>query len=263
MCDALRGGDPTAHLECVARLGPGQLTAEDAFHAAVSHRARGDAPSAAEWYGRAVRLRPSFAEAYLNGAFVLSEAGRTADAIESYQAGLSLRTWPAETAAAAHNNLGVLLRDSGRHDEAVASFEKAVRARPDLREAAENLRIALAGGVRPGEAGGGAFLHLIRQANQRFAEASGGRASGFSEAAELYRQATMLRDPRVDGSAYVGLGAALHGARRVDEALEVGRRIPPFLLTGGGAGSFCFWTVKWGRGSFFHVGVRVNVPCIA
>jgi tetratricopeptide (TPR) repeat protein len=226
MCDGWRG-DPTAHLECVARLGPEQLTAEDAFHAAVSHRARGDAPSAADWYGRAVRLRPSFAEAYLNGAFVLSEAGRTADAIESYQAGLSLREWPAETAGAAYNNLGVLLRDSGRHDEAVASFEKAVRARPDLREASDNLQIARAG---PLPLSGGAFYHLIRQANQKFAEAIGGRASGFGEAAELYKKATGLRNPRLDGSAYVGLGAALHGARRVEEALEVRVARPLFLV---------------------------------
>jgi tetratricopeptide (TPR) repeat protein len=242
----------------VARLGPEQLTAEGAFYAAISHRALGDAPSAADWYGRAVQLRPTFAEvrvgtsvcrrasepresslmlsrspllataaqAYLNGAFVLSEAGRTADAIESYRAGLRLRSWLAETAGAAHNNLGVLLRDAGRHDEAVASFEAAVRARPDLREATENLRIARAGEV--GTAGSGGFLDLIRRANKLFADASraGGNPSGYYQAAELYRQATGMRDPRVDGAAYVGLGAALHGARRIDEALEVR---PPLL----------------------------------
>ena len=40
-------------------------------------------------------------------------------------------------------------------------------------------------------------------------------------AAELYRKAIPLRDPRVDGSAYVGLGAALHSARQNSEAAEV------------------------------------------
>jgi len=230
MCDALRReGAHAAHAACVAALGPG-LTAGDAFHAAVSHRALGDVASSTDWYRRAIGLRvdPLFAEAYLHGAYVLAEAGRQAEAIESYRAGMRLREWPAKTAAAAHNNLGVLLRGTGQLAEALVSFEEAVRARPDLPEAAENLR-----GARAAFNGEESFSGLLTEGNRRFADASAGLTpGGFDAAAELYRRATLLRDPRVDGSAYVGLGAALHGARRVEEALAVLRRGISVVLPG-------------------------------
>ena len=45
--------------------------------------------------------------------------------------------------------------------------------------------------------------------------------SGDNEEAEsFYASAVPLRDPRLDGAAYVGLGAALHAQRRVTEALQ-------------------------------------------
>mgnify|MGYP003685464177 CR=1 FL=1 len=231
MCDSLRRtGQHAAYVACVGRLE--RPSAEDAFHAALALRLLGNVEQAADWYARAVQLRPDFAEAYLNGAYVLSEARRGAQAIEAYHAALRLRTWPADTSAAAHNNLGVLLREAGRIDEAEAAFDAAVQARPNLPEAVENLRITRGEQARRMDGrradGLGGFHQLIHLANQRFASASqtagrddGASASSFEEAAELYRRATKLHDPRVDGSAYVGLGAALHGAKRVHEALEV------------------------------------------
>ena len=55
--------------------------------------------------------------------------------------------------------------------------------------------------------------------------------SGDNEEAEaFYAAAVPLRDPRLDGAAYVGLGAALHAQRRVTEALQVlsrGRELNP------------------------------------
>jgi tetratricopeptide (TPR) repeat protein len=44
----------------------------------------------------------------------------------------------------AHNNLGVVLADQGRRDEAIAQFEQTLRLKPDHAEAHDNLAIQLA-----------------------------------------------------------------------------------------------------------------------
>jgi len=44
----------------------------------------------------------------------------------------------------AHNNLGVVLADQGRRDEAIAQYEQALRLKPDHAEAHDNLAIQLA-----------------------------------------------------------------------------------------------------------------------
>ena len=62
---------------------------------------------------------------------------------------------------------------------------------------------------------GDAFLHYINGANEMLMR------DANEEAAFYYRKGMPLRDPRVDGSAYVGLGAALHGSRRLVEARHV------------------------------------------
>ena len=55
--------------------------------------------------------------------------------------------------------------------------------------------------------------------------------SGDNEEAEaFYAAAVPLRDPRLDGAAYVGLGAALHASRRLTEAahcLAAGAKLNP------------------------------------
>ena len=51
-----------------------------------------------------------------------------------------------------HNNLGVALRETGRLDEAIASFEEALHRDPPLHQARNNLGVALAdraGWTRP------------------------------------------------------------------------------------------------------------------
>ena len=180
------------------------------FTQASEARAAGKLDAAASGYAAAIRLRPDLAEAYLNTGWVLSELGRAEEAADAYAHGLRLRDWPSETAAAARNNLGVLLRDLGRLDDARRQWELAIEAKPDFRLALSSLEE-----LRARASGGESFGETINAANEQFARGA------HDEAIELYRAALPLRDARADGSAYVGLGAALHGARRVKEALEV------------------------------------------
>jgi tetratricopeptide (TPR) repeat protein len=205
---------------CVLPLGTKKkkscaMSARDEFTAASARRAEGDLAGAARGYAAAIRLAPLMAEAYLNAGWVLSELGRQEEAAYHYSSGLRGREWPADTAAAAHNNLGVVMRELGRADEGRAAFEAALRAKPDFVPAQDNLQEvterAPVGESRSAEG----FAQLINQANELLSRQAN------DDAAALYRRALTLRDARVDGSAYVGLGAALHGGRRLSEAAHV------------------------------------------
>eukprot|EP00966_Prymnesium_polylepis_P202124 4682741-Prymnesium_polylepis.1 len=212
-CDALLEAQRHAEaVKCFAGL-PARSPA-DHFHSAAASRALNDFGSAVESYGRALRVAPTMAESYLNLGWVLSELDRAAEATSAYTHGLRLGRWPPQTAAISHNNLGVLLRKAGRGAEANAHFEAALAAVPDFAPALENAR-----GGDPV-----AFAELINSANELLMR------DAVAEAEQLYRRALPLRDPRSDGAAYVGLGAALHGSRRLDEArhvLAAGARINP------------------------------------
>ena len=155
------------------------------FQAAVESRSRDQLTEAAHKYACAIRVWPTFGEAHLNSAFLLSELDRPEEAINSYSVALRQREWPAQTAVAAYGNLGLLLKAGGRQREADAAFRAAQRA-------------------QPGSAVGGAaeFAEWIRVGNDHYA------AGSSEEAAAAYRRALPLRDARTDGSAYVGLGAA-------------------------------------------------------
>jgi len=196
-------------------------SAAEAFAAGSSARAAGDLEASVLHYDAALRLNPALAEAHINRAAVLADLGNRGDeAVHAYVAGLSAKRWPRSTASAAYNNLGVLLRDLQRRDEAARAFERALAAKPDFELAATNLHTT----TRRGEPLNGDFVALIHEANDRFSRGQN------AEAAHLYRAALPLRDARVDASAYVGLGAALHSSARLAEArhvLAAGARLSP------------------------------------
>jgi predicted negative regulator of RcsB-dependent stress response len=91
-------------------------------------------------YRTALRLRPSYAQAYSNMGMVLELSGQSAEAIERYETALR---WSPDLAEA-HQNLGSLLASQGRLGPAIAHLEAAVKSNPDLVEAHMNLGSALA-----------------------------------------------------------------------------------------------------------------------
>ena len=62
-----------------------------------------------------------------NLGVVLWDHGRLDEAIAAYNRAIALRPDLAE----AHNNLGIALKDEGRLDEALACFRRAVELKPD------------------------------------------------------------------------------------------------------------------------------------
>jgi tetratricopeptide (TPR) repeat protein len=187
-----------------------------AFNVAVAHREAGDYSTSVQAYQSAIAMEPRMAEAYLNVAFVLSELRRFVEAEHAYRHALGVRKWPAQTAAAASHNLGVLLDSLGRSSDATAAYKQALKYKPDFGPSLEILESAqdtTANAIEAGEPP--TFVALINAGNEAF------ERGAHSDAERHYRLAVPLRDVRWEGAAYVGLGAALHGGGRLQEAKHV------------------------------------------
>jgi tetratricopeptide (TPR) repeat protein len=147
---------------------------------------------------QAVQLLPNDAHAHNNLGNVLNERGRHRDAEASYRRALAL--WP--DFAEAHNNLGNALKQLGRMDEALASFRRALDINPDLADAHNNL--------------GNAYRALER----------------LEEAEACYHRALALRPGFAEG--HNNLGCALLGLGRHEEAIDHYRlalaRRPDYLI---------------------------------
>ena len=80
-------------------------------------------------------LRPNYAEAQNNLGVLLRQLGKLEDAAACFEKLLTLRLNSAE----AFDNLGNTLRDLGRLEESAASHERAIALRPDSAKAYNNL----------------------------------------------------------------------------------------------------------------------------
>ena len=118
---------------------PGKEAAAGADDAAASF-ARGcaleatDARGAEAAYRQAIALAPCYVDPYLNLGCLLGEAGRGDEAIALYRE--ALQACPDE--ALLHFNLGIALEDRGREDEALACYEAAMQRAPGLADAHYN-----------------------------------------------------------------------------------------------------------------------------
>ncbi len=99
-------------------------------------------------YDRAIRIRPDFADAYVNRAMVLTDLKRLDEALASYDKAIRVRP----DYAAAHNNRGIVLASLGRLDEALACFDEAIRLKLDHAAVHYNRANALKGLNRLDEA---------------------------------------------------------------------------------------------------------------
>ena len=76
---------------------------------------------------------------HANLGTVLREVGRLDEAFNSYQSALTIKPDFAE----AHNNFGNVLKDLGKLEEAVASYQTALTFKPYFPEAGRKLLLAM------------------------------------------------------------------------------------------------------------------------
>jgi protein O-GlcNAc transferase len=129
---------------------------EAAYNRAVALQQQGRAPEAESAYRDILRQSPNRL-VYVNLGALLQEQGRLDEALAAFDAALALDRDYAE----AQFNRGVVLQQQGRLDAAIAAYQQAVRLRPDYIEAATNAGIALQELGRLDEAAG-AFEHAAK-----------------------------------------------------------------------------------------------------
>jgi predicted negative regulator of RcsB-dependent stress response len=123
----------------------------------------------------------------------LVEQGKLTEAVASYQQALRLKPDYAE----AQCNLGMALADQGKLTEAIACYQQALRLKPDLAEAHCNLGVALAQQGELGEAMR-CYQHALRL-KPDYAEAHGNvgvvraEQGKLTEAVADYQQALRLK----------------------------------------------------------------------
>ena len=84
---------------------------------------------------QAIKLNPNHADAHANLGGILSDLGKLEEAELSQRKAIELNPKHAN----AHSNLGVILRDLGKLQEAELSSRKAIEIKPDLANAHYNL----------------------------------------------------------------------------------------------------------------------------
>ncbi len=147
---------------------------------------------------------------------VLANSGRIDEAIEHYRKALEIKPDYPD----AHNNLGIALASGGRIDEAIEHYEKALEINPDYAIAYNNLGIALASRRRDVEAM--AHFRKALEIDPDYAEAHAdlgnvlARRGQTNEAILCYERALQLKPSFA--SAHNGLGNLLSDLGRADEA---------------------------------------------
>jgi tetratricopeptide (TPR) repeat protein len=123
------------------------------------------------------------AEAHDNLGGVLAQTGKIEEAIAHYEQALRLKPDYAE----AHYNLGIALWQTGRVPEAIVQYEQALRVKPDLVEAQYNLGMTLA------------------------------QTGKIEEAIPHFEQALRIKPD--DAEAHYNLGVALAQTGKIEEAI--------------------------------------------
>ncbi len=144
---------------------------------------RSDFPEAVTLCCRALEIKPSSAEVYIDMGSAMLGLGQAQAAVECLDAALGIDGHSAQ----AHNNRGLALKALGRTDEAMASYRQALVLDTSNRDAWLNLGV------------------VQRQLDQHAA------------ALESYTQAIALQPDYA--KAYVNRGIVLHDLGRLDEAI--------------------------------------------
>ncbi|HKZ07012.1 MAG TPA: tetratricopeptide repeat protein [Methylomirabilota bacterium] len=131
-----RGAIP--HYEEAIRLRP--TYAEAWSNLGIAQAQRGDLAGATASLQEAVRLQPGYSAAWSNLGMVRARRGQTGEAVAAYREALRLEPGNAD----AHGNLGATLDGQGAGTEALRHLQEAARLRPASADAQSNLGIYFA-----------------------------------------------------------------------------------------------------------------------
>ncbi|MBN3909474.1 MAG: tetratricopeptide repeat protein [Nostoc sp. NMS1] len=144
----------------------------------------GDLKIAELYYRQAIALQPDLVQAHNNLGEVLQQQRRLNDALKSYRKAIKIKPdYPY-----AYHNLGHILQQTGNREEAVEAYKKALAIKPDLAITHNNL------------------ANTLNSLNR------------FDAAIESYKQAIKIR-PDVD-YIYYNLGALLRDRSKIEEAVQ-------------------------------------------
>jgi len=177
---------------------------------AIALRRQNDFAGAANIFRGVLAIDPRNFDALHLFGMLAADAGDATTAVERITAAIRING----TQAAAHYNLGNALRMLGRHEEAIASYERAIALKPDYARAFNN------------------------RANSLF------DLKRYAEAVEGYGRATAIEPGFAD--AWHNRGHALNELKRFDEAIESYRQA---LAAGGDAARLEFELAALGAGT--------------
>ena len=95
--------------------------------------------AAIDSYKQAIKIKPDYAEAYLNMGIALKDCGDLEKAMNQYKKALRIKPDYFE----AYLGLGVTLKSMGNLDASIESYKKAIKIKPDYAEAYSNMGNAL------------------------------------------------------------------------------------------------------------------------
>ena len=169
------------------------------------------------WQDTVVKC-PGNPRVHYNLGVVLGQEGRIDDAIGQYEQALRIEPDNAQT----HCNLGIALRQEGKVDDAIGQYEQALRIEPGFAEAHYNLGIALRQEGKIDDAIGQYEQALRIKPDYADAHNNLGtalrQAGKIDDATEQYEQALRIDPDFAD--AHYNLGTVLGRAGRIPEAIE-------------------------------------------
>jgi tetratricopeptide (TPR) repeat protein len=178
---------------------------------------QGKTEQAIDHYQQAVTLRPDYAEANYNLGRLLVEQGRLDDAIPHYEKAVEINPGDPE----AQNNVGATLFGIGRVDDAIVHYQKALEIQPDYAEASCNLANAL---ISKGDFDGAIGRYTVcvaaipDQVEAQYNLASALLRKGRTAEAINHYEKVLQLDPQ-SADAHSNLGSAFLAQGRFREAI--------------------------------------------